>query len=161
MKNLYMIACVSQDLGIGKDKQLLWTLKPDMQFFRTTTLGHPIVMGGTTYASIGKPLPGRKNIVLSRSKISDQVECFQDKAKLDAYLATLDEPVFIIGGASLYQLYLPEAEKLYLTEVAATKPADTFFPEFDPTKYDKKILAQHEQDGVQFQMVEYALREPS
>ena len=71
MQNLSMITAVSSDLGLGKDNELLWRFPADQKFFRQTTLGHPVVMGGNTYRSIGKPLPGRENIVLSRQKIVD------------------------------------------------------------------------------------------
>lgn len=160
MKNLSMIACISKDLGLGKDNGLLWNLPEDMAFFKKTTTGHPVVMGGNTYASIGHALPGRENIVLSREEIKvDGVKWFFDKDEMDKYLQTIDNEIFVIGGASIYQLYIDEAEKLYLTEVDGVKPADVRFPEFDKDKYEREVLGEGEQDSVEYQMVLYTRRQ--
>lgn len=156
MKNLSIIACVSQDLGLGVDNYLLWQIKPDMQFFRETTLNHPVIMGSKTFQSIGRPLPKRENIVLTRNEIENpDVKVFHSQPELDSYLKTLDGEKFIIGGASLYAMYLDLADKLYLTEVAATKPADTYFPTFDKSKYDRKVLKADTYEGIRFEIVEY------
>ncbi len=156
MQNLSMIAAVSADFGLGKDNDLLWRFPADQKFFRQTTLGHPVVMGGKTYRSLGKPLPGRENIVLSRQQIADpNVKSFSNLAELKNYLQSLPGEKFIIGGAALYREFLPLANKIYLTEVNATKPADVFFPEFDHNNYIAKVLAEHEQDGIKFRMIEY------
>lgn len=156
MKNLSIIACVSQDLGLGLDNHLLWQLKPDMQFFRTTTMNHPVVMGSKTFQSIGRPLPRRENIILTRSEIDNQdVRVFHNQSALDQYLETLDGEKFIIGGASLYKMYIDLADKLYLTEVSATKPADTYFPAFDKSKYHRKVLQTGTYDNIDFEIVEY------
>lgn len=156
IKNLALIACVSQDGGLGKDNQLLWVFPADQRFFRQTTMGHPVVMGGNTFASIGRALPGRENIVLSRGEVkTDGVKWFNDKSQLDAYLADLAGEKFIIGGASLYQLYLPEAEVLYLTEIASQKPADVYFPKFERQNYNAEVLQQGEIDGVKYRMIKY------
>lgn len=156
MKNLSIIACISQNLGLGLDNQLLWQLKPDLRFFRQTTSGHPVVMGSKTFQSIGRPLPKRENIVLTRGSLEQSgITVFHDQAALDQYLNTLSGEKFIIGGASLYKLYLDEAEKLYLTEVAATKPADTYFPIFDKSRYTRKVLQIGSCDGIDFKIVEY------
>lgn len=160
MKNLSMIACVSKDGGLGYQNQLLWVFPEDQRFFRETTMGHPIVMGGNTFASIGRALPGRENIVLSRSEIgAEDVKWFSDKTELDQYLAALDDEKFIIGGASLYRMYVNEAEKIYLTEMEGERPADVFFPEFDKAQFERKILRTGEVDGVKYQMVEYNRRD--
>ncbi len=156
MKNLSMIACISQDLGIGYRGKLLWSFKPDMQFFRDTTMHHPVVMGARTFNSIGKILPGRENIILSHEPLEVAgARVFHDRDALDQYLDTLPGEKFIIGGAMLYKSYLDLVDKLYLTEVAATKPADTFFPTFDRNKFTRKILQQGELDGIQYTMSEY------
>lgn len=160
MKNLSIIACISQDFGLGLDNQLLWQIKPDMRFFRQTTEGHPVVMGSKTFRSIGRPLPHRENIILSRQKIdSPDIKVFHDQSALDAYLETLDGEKFIIGGASLYNAYIDLADKLYLTEVAASKPADTYFPTFDKSKYHRKILQSDTYEGITFEIIEYTRKE--
>lgn len=158
MKNLAMIACVSKDLGLGKDNGLLWSLPEDMAFFKQMTTGHPVVMGSKTYKSIGHALPGRENIVLGREKI-EGVKWFSDKTEMDRYLQTINDEVFVIGGASIYQLYIEEAEKLYLTEVDGTRPADVYFPSFDKNKYDREVIKEGGQDGVKYQMVVYTRRQ--
>jgi len=157
MKDLAIIACVSSDRGLGQDNDLLWHFKDDMKFFRTTTQGATVVMGSRTFASIGsKPLPKRRNIVLSRAEIDRAgVEVVHNETELRKLLAQTDGPKFIVGGASLYQMFIDDAEKLYLTEVAATKPADTYFPEFNRADFVRKVLAAHEQDGIKFEIVEY------
>lgn len=156
MKDLAMIACISKDGGLGHEGNLLWRFRDDQQFFRETTMGHPIVMGGKTFASIGRPLPGRENIVLSRSmEQSEHVKVFREQAELMDYLGQYDGQKFIIGGASLYEMFLPTAEKLYLTEVEATKPADVFFPQFDRSQYDRRLIKAGDFDGTKYQMAEY------
>ncbi len=160
MKNLAMIACVSRDGGLGKDNDLLWRFPEDQKFFRETTMGATIVMGSKTFDSIGRALPGRENIVLSREEITaDGIKVFHDRADLDAYLELLPGQKFIIGGASLYKMYLPEAEVMYLTEMDAKKPADVFFPEFDHIKYSTTILQTGDTNGVNYRMIKYTRKE--
>lgn len=156
MKDLYLIACISQDLGLGSQGQLLWHIKEDMAFFRQSTTGHPVIMGSKTYASIGRPLPGRQNIVLSRRDDfpADVIVC-HDLTELDRRLAETPGPKYIIGGASLYVQYLDQADKLLLTEVAATQPADVFFPTFDKSQYSRKVLQTGQQDNILYEIVEY------
>ncbi len=181
---LKMIACVSKDLGLGKDNELLWKIPEDMKFFRNTTIGQTVVMGGNTYQSIGRPLPKRDNLVLSRSlaerrmnnkshkdlcpdesssesnqsasfRTEDGLSIFSDQDDLDRYLADLPGVKFIIGGARMYNDYLDRAETLYLTEVSDTKPADVYFPEFDKSKFTRKVLQTGDCDGIEYKIVEY------
>ncbi len=156
MKNLSMIACVSRDLGLGNDNGLLWNIPEDMQFFKQATMGYPVVMGGNTFLSLGRALPGRENIVLSREEMTaDEIRWFSDKNAMDEYLRSLPGEKFIIGGGSIYKLYLPEAETLYLTEVDGSKPADVYFPEFDKNEFNRTVLQTGEQDGIKYQIVKY------
>ncbi len=156
MNNLSLIACVSKDLGIGQGGSLLWHFREDMRFFRKTTLHHPVVMGRKTFASIGHALPQRSNYVLSRSAIpAENVTVFHHRDDLDDFICSCDQAVFIIGGASLYQMYLTAATKLYLTEVDAEKPADTFFPDFDRSRYLRTVLKDFSENGINCQIVEY------
>lgn len=160
MKNLVMIACVSSDGGLGQDNNLLWRFPEDQKFFRETTMGSAVIMGSKTYASIGRALPGRQNIVLSRREIVDEdIEVFHDRANLDAYLETLPGKKFIIGGASLYEMYLPDAEEIYLTEVDAAKPANVFFPKFDRSEYHAEILQDGKTDDFSYRIVKYTKKE--
>lgn len=160
MKNLSMIACVSKDGGLGLDNDLLWRFPEDQKFFRETTMGSAIVMGGKTYASIGRALPGRENIVLSRQEIADgDIKVFHDRASLDKYLESLPGKKFIIGGASLYEMYLPEAEEIYLTEIDGIKPASVFFPQFDHDQYNVEVLQSGETNNILYRIVKYAKKE--
>ena len=162
ISGLSLIACVSADLGLGYGNDLLWRFKADQQFFRRTTMGHPVAMGSRTYASIGRLLPGRDNLILSREPLVVQgARVFSSAEDLTAHLRQLSGEKFIIGGASLYQLYLPLAEKLILTEVAATKPADVFFPQFSPADYTARELASGTFDGIPYRTIEYLRRTPA
>lgn len=156
MKHLAMIACISKDGGLGKGNDLLWRFPADQKFFRQTTMGHPVIMGSKTFQSIGKALPGRENVVLSRSQPEDEsVVWVEDRADLDEYIQKNDDLKFIIGGASLYEQFLPEAEVIYLTEVDAVKPADVYFPKFERSSYTVETLSSGEFDGVSYVMKKY------
>ena len=156
MKNLALIACVSEDRGLGYNNSLLWRLGEDMQFFKQITTGNIVVMGRKTYESIGNPLPGRENVVLSSRELKTPgIEWCSSAEDLDKFLATKTKPVFIIGGASLYQMYLDRVDKIYLTEVHSTKPADTYFPKFDKSAFICKVLKSGEQEGIKYDIVEY------
>ncbi len=129
MTTLSLIAAVARNGAIGKDNALLWRLPEDLQFFKRTTLGCPVIMGRKTYDSIGRPLPGRRNIVVTRNP-QWQAAGVDAVNSLDAALALVaDAPkVFVIGGAQLYAQALPLAHELVLTEVDANFEGDTFFP---------------------------------
>lgn len=131
---LNMIAAISQNRVIGIDGQLPRNYSEDLQRFRAMTAGHPIIMGRGTYESIGKPLPNRRNIVISRTQQFDEVETYNDPeialSILKNELGDEDE-VFVIGGASLYTYFMDKAERLYLTEIKHTYEWDTFFPKFE------------------------------
>ncbi len=159
MKNLAMIACISRDCGLGNAGELLWHIPADMKFFRETTMGHPVIMGGKTYRSIGKPLPGRENVVLSRSEPEGGGAVWiKSLDELHDYIQKDNQLKFIIGGASLYEHFLPEADILYLTDVDAVKPADVYFPNFDLFTYDITDLTSGEADGVRYVIRKYQRR---
>lgn len=158
MKDLYMIACVSKDGGLGKDGGLLWHIPEDMKFFRETTKGSTVIMGRKTFESIGRALPGRRNIVLSSRKGESADVEWCTREELEDTLKTVSGKKFVIGGASLYEMFLPEAEKIYLTEVNDMKPADTMFPEFDKSKWHREIIQDSEYDGIKYEIVEYTRR---
>lgn len=150
-----LIAAVGKNLELGKDNALLWNLPGDMKFFRTTTAGHTVVMGRLTYESIGRPLPKRRNIVISRNPDykPEGVEVF---ASLDEALCACDNDCFVIGGAMIYKLSLPIADELILTEVENEYPdADVYFPSFEKELYEKEVLLENEDDGVKYKHVKY------
>lgn len=132
------IVAMGRNRAIGKDNQLLWNIPAEFQYFKRTTYGKPIIMGRRTYESLGRPLPGRINIVISRNPESIEGDVFAvdtlDKALARATaIAKSDgvDEVFIIGGAQIYREGLPLTDRLYLTVIDQDYDGDTFFPEFD------------------------------
>lgn len=154
--NLSMIACVGKNGELGKDGQLLFHIKEDMKFFVDKTIGHTVVMGRKTYYSIGYPLPNRVNVVISHSKFGLEDELIWENS-IEHFVKTLypKEEYFVIGGASIYEQFLPYADTIYLTEVDAEADADVYFPKFDKSKYKVKLLKEGEEKGVKFRMMEY------
>lgn len=135
-----LIVAVADDGAIGKQNNLPWHLPDDLKFFKRTTLGKPVLMGRKTFQSLGKPLPGRLNVVLSSDPdflVPDGVLLFQDVATALKYIeSTGAEEVFIIGGGHIFKQTITNADKLYLTKVHAQIPdADTFFEPIDHTHW--------------------------
>jgi len=130
---LSLVAAHDDKLGIGKDNDLPWHISTDLKRFKKLTMGQPLIMGRKTYDSIGRPLPGRTNIVITRDP-DLQIEGCQVVASLEEAIerAQTEQPehAFIIGGAQIYTVALPIADRLYMTEVQGDYGADTFFPEY-------------------------------
>jgi len=123
---------MDRDGAIGKDGQLPWHLPADLQNFKRTTMGKPIVMGRKTHQSIGRALPGRENVVITREPGFQVESCSVVHSLQEALIGTGDElEVMIIGGASIYAAALPLASRIYLTEVHAAVGGDVYFPDFD------------------------------
>jgi dihydrofolate reductase len=127
-----MIAAMANNRVIGKDKQMPWHLPADLKHFKAITLGYPIVMGRLTYESIGKALPGRKNIVISSNheySLNDAivVHSCDDAVKV---AKTESDKVMIIGGGKIYEAFLPQADELYLTFIDLAVEGDTKFPDY-------------------------------
>jgi dihydrofolate reductase len=157
---LSLIAAVARDGGIGKNNDLLARIPEDLKRFRRLTMGHPIVMGRKTWESLGRPLPGRRNIVITRDA-AWQAEGAEPATSLDAALALTDgaERVFVIGGAQVYALALPLADELLLTELDADFDADVFFPPWD--RADFALTAQESQrteTGLAYRHATYTRR---
>ena len=127
---------MAENRVIGRGNVLPWRLPADVKRFKALTMGHPVIMGRKTYDTMGKPLPGRRNIVLTRDRrwSSPGVEVTHDLAEALA-LVTGDRLVFVAGGAEIYQLALSRANRLDLTVVHATVDGDAFFPEFSPPEW--------------------------
>ncbi len=127
-----LIAAVAENGVIGQGGQLPWRLPADLRHFKSVTLGKPVLMGRRTWQSIGRPLPGRRNLVISRDPAfqAGGAECYASVEDALAALADAEE-VMVIGGAELYRLLQPKASRLYLTRVMARPPGDAFFPELD------------------------------
>ncbi len=128
-----LIWAMDENRVIGKDNQLPWHLPADLKFFKKTTMGHPIAMGRKTHESIGKPLPGRENIIITRNKEyqSDGCTVLYSVNELLQHSEQLDEEVFIIGGAEIFKAAFPTANRLYITKIYDVFEGDTFFPEIN------------------------------
>ena len=135
-----IIVATSLNHAIGKDNQLLWHLPADLKFFKTTTMGCPVVMGRKTFQSIGRTLPGRKNVVITRDKNfnSDNQFDILVVGSVDEALVKLhsEKEVFIIGGGEIYQQSMDAVDTIYLTLVNTVIEADVYFSEIDKTKFD-------------------------
>lgn len=158
---LAMIAAMSRNRVIGRDNELPWHISADLKHFKRTTLGKPVVMGRKTYESIGRPLPGRTNIVVTRQQ-GYQPEGVRVATSTEAALALAEEvatadgaaEVMVIGGEQLYRSLLPHADHLYLTEVDADVEGDAYFPELAPC-WRPVSEESGEEAGWRFRFVEY------
>ncbi|MFU8812478.1 MAG: dihydrofolate reductase [Balneolaceae bacterium] len=127
---LTLIAAHDPNLVIGKDGELPWHYKEDLAFFKRTTMGHPLLMGRIVFEELNeRPLPGRKNVVLSRSKTYDHVDVY---SSIEEALGALQEheKVFVIGGGEIYRQTIGMADELIITEIKKTYEGDTFFPDY-------------------------------
>ena len=151
-----IIAAIGKNNELGKDNDLIWHIKGDLAHFKELTMHKKIVMGASTYKSLPKKLEGREYIILSKSlsNIPDAV-VYQSFDDLLAYLNTIGEEVMIIGGASIYKLFLPYAEVLYLTEIEEESAADVYFPEFDKKDFTKTLSEEHVDDDIKYKFVTY------
>lgn len=155
-----LIAALAANRTIGLNNELPWHLPEDLKRFKALTLGHPVIMGRKTFDSIvarlGKPLPGRRNLVISRSQRSG-IEGAEYVDSLDAALAAcrdVDE-VFVIGGEQIYALALPRARRLQLTEVKADVAGDAFFPPFDRAQFREAARSAGTGGDFQYDFVTY------
>lgn len=130
-----IIVAVAANGVIGDNNSLLWHISEDLRNFKRITSGHPVVMGRKTFESLGRPLPNRTNVVVSRTVT--EIEGCRVAASLDEAIAMFpeDEEVFIIGGAQIYAQALDAADKIYLTRVEHDYEGDTSFPEWDATRW--------------------------
>jgi dihydrofolate reductase len=152
---LALIVAMTKDGVIGDKGKIPWHIREDLQRFKRLTMGHPIIMGRRTYESIGKPLPGRTNIVLSQSpNLTAPTEVLRFgslKAALDHCRQQNEDLVFVIGGSKVYEAALPLAGKLFITEVHRNVPGDTTFPAYDRTAWTEASR----EDGPECSFVEY------
>ncbi|HLU21377.1 dihydrofolate reductase [Lederbergia graminis] len=116
---------------IGRNNDLPWRIPADLKYFKETTLGHPIVMGRKTYESIGKALPGRTNVILTRDENFEADGCiiFHTKDELLKWSKEQQKEIFITGGAEIYRLFMDVVDRLYVTKILHTFEGDTYFPE--------------------------------
>jgi dihydrofolate reductase len=147
---LAIIAAVARNRGIGLAGKMPWHLSEDLRRFKRITTGHTILMGRKTWESLGRPLPNRRNVVLSRTPVPG-VETY---VSLDAALAALshEDLVFVIGGGEIYRQTLGRADRLYLTIVEGEAEADTFFPEYEDLLGSRfTLVAREDHEGYRFE----------
>lgn len=174
-----IIAAVADNMAIGRDNELLWHISADLKYFRRVTMGCPIIMGYKTWLSIGRPLPGRRNIVITKShfdapesvvQVPDVASAFAAAQEVQVNAAAAQEiqataaqcsagQCFIIGGAKTYERTLAQADKLYITQVHTSVPdADAFFPAIDPAVWTLQSETPPETDpenGLQYSFAVY------
>lgn len=157
MSTLTIIVATDQQGGIGIDNTLPWKLPEDMAHFKRLTTGHPIIMGRKTFDSIGRPLPNRRNIVVTRNPQwrHDGVEAADSVEAAIALLAGAEG--YVIGGAEIYKQAMGLTDRLIVTEVGQTFACDAFFPPIDPTVWEETAREPHTSDsaGLRYAFVTY------
>ena len=147
---LSIIVAKAKNNIIGKNNQLIWHLPEDLKRFKKLTTGHTIIMGRRTFESLGRVLPNRKHVILcndAEMKIEDEnVEILEDISLLDKYINS-DEENFIIGGATIYKLLMPKANKMYITEIDKEFEGDVSFPEIDMNEWKVTNTEPGPEDG--------------
>jgi dihydrofolate reductase len=146
-----IIAAIAENGVIGADNKLLWHIREDLQRFKRITTGHPVVMGRKTFESLGRPLPDRTNVIVTRQKDFRADGCTVVHSLDQAIgLFPARQEIFIIGGAEIYRAALPSADRLYLTAVEAAYPGDTRFPEWNRQEW-RPVFEQRHERGETFE----------
>lgn len=156
-----IIAAVGKNNELGRNNDLIWHLPGDLKFFKEQTEGKTVAMGKNTFNSLPKKLPKRKHVVLADlddfNKTIFDVQVFSDAYQFirRCLLTAEGEDVYIIGGASVYKLFINFADEIYLTEINAEADADVYFPDFDKTQFERQILGEGEDNGIRYKHVRY------
>ncbi|TCV99118.1 type 3 dihydrofolate reductase [Biostraticola tofi] len=141
-----LIAALAVDRVIGMENAMPWHLPADLAWFKRLTLQKPVIMGRRTYESIGKPLPGRLNIVMSRHPGTDDRVTWVSSAQEALDAAGNVEEIMVIGGGKIYHEFLPRAGRLYLTHIDAEVDGDTWFPDYEPDQWQSTFSEFHDAD---------------
>ena len=153
-----LIAAFAEEGVIGKDGKIPWTLKEDLKHFRNQTEGCSVVMGRKTYESIGRPLPNRLNIVMTRNpKRQEGIKEVSNTKDALKVASSYSDEIFIIGGEKIYEEFLPLATKMYLTKIDIKVNGDTFFPSWNKNEW-KELSKQDKKDvdqGIEYWFLEY------
>ena len=134
-RRITLVVAMADNRAIGLDGQMPWHLPRELRHFKETTMGHPIVMGRKTHESIGRPLPGRQNIVISRDVAYQAAGCDTAGSLEEAVSKAEGDEVMVIGGGQIYAAALPFADRMVITRVACSPEADTWFPPWDPAEW--------------------------
>lgn len=147
---LAIIVAMARNRTIGINNTLPWRIPEDLKRFKSLTMGHHLIMGRKTFDSIGKPLPGRITVVVTRNEALKIEGCIMAHSLEEAIKACAgDDEIFIVGGADLYALAMPWVETIYLTEINLDVAGDTYFPEFDKTQWQELAREQCSQESPQ------------
>ena len=154
-KQINIIVAIGNNLVIGKENKLIWRISEDLKRFKNLTTGHPIIMGRKTFESMGRPLPNRTNIILTRNKDFKVDNCFSCNSLEEATKKAFefDSQIFIIGGQEIYKQAINIANRLYLTLIDAEENGDAFFPDYTDFK---KIVSTEEhqtQEGLRYKYI--------
>lgn len=148
-----LIAACSENLVIGNDNRLIWHIPGDLKRFKSLTTGYPVLMGSKTYESIGKPLPNRTNIIITRNKHYENCEVYNNiEDALDKYK---NENLFVIGGGEIYKQLIDKGDKIELTLIDKHYNGDTYFPEIDMSKWVESKRETHTTDDFTYHYITY------
>lgn len=146
---LSMIAAMGKNRVIGKDNQMMWHLPREFQYFKDVTSGHCIILGRKNFEAIGRPLPNRTNIIVTRQDEYKAADCVVVNSLDEAIKYAKDHgetEAFITGGGQIYKEMIDRVQRIYLTEVDYSEEGDVYFPEFDESKFNKEIVRSQEVD---------------
>lgn len=153
MALITLIAAIGKNGELGKDNNLIWKIKEDLDFFKEATINKKIVMGKNTFLSLPKMLNDRVHIILTTSTMfndRDDIIIFHTFEELNKYLETLDEEVMIIGGASIYEQFIDIADKMLLTIIDSESEADVYFPQYNNEEWDITTLADYVNEDISY-----------
>ncbi|WP_273359643.1 dihydrofolate reductase [Anaerococcus octavius] len=154
-----LILAVDENWGIGRDNEMLFHIKKDLKHFKETTYGNIVIMGRNTYESIGQALPGRENIILTRNQDyeAENVKVFNNPDDILNYIKDSKKEAFVIGGAEIVDIFLPNIDEAIITKIKTKKDADTYLHNFDQDK-DFELVSEsqnYEENGIHFSYVNY------
>lgn len=159
---LGMIAAIGQNRELGKKGDLIWNLPNDLKFFKETTMGKTVVMGKNTFNSLPRMLPGRKHVILTDNddfnKDVSACEVIYDKVNLISYVQerAKTQDIYVIGGASMYAMFVNICDFMYLTEIdAEDKEADVYFPRFNKEEWEREIVGKNSDNNICYYHVKY------
>ena len=154
---LALIVAHARNRVIGRDGRLPWSIPGDLHRFRDLTMGNAVIMGRVTYEEIGRPLPGRMNIVVSRTRRYEGENLCTAASLAEAIALAGDRHAFVYGGARLFAEALPLVDVMYITEIDAEVEGDVFFPEFDASAFDRRVEARFDGE-LPYEYVNYTRR---
>ncbi len=154
-QTISLIAALGKNRVIGNENKLIWNIPSDMKRFREITSGKSIIMGRKTFESIGKPLPRRKNTIITRDKNYKAEGCIVAHSLNEALEAAGDGEIMVIGGAQIYAEFLPKAHRMYLTIIDKEFEGDAYFPEYSKDEWNEISREDHEENGLNYSFIDF------